>query len=77
MFKKKPTAEALILALQERVSVLEKKPDILSLNPDETYIVVVPESTLPTDFDSLLKALRQHPNVVLIQADQLKIVSIA
>lgn len=73
---KSPALKSVVLALQQRVEELEKRPDILTLNPDETYVLVVPEDTAPSDYDALTSAVSRYPNVVVLAANDLKFIRI-
>lgn len=74
--KKSLGSKVTLNAISDRVLELEKRPDILTLDPEQTYLVLLPESTLPTDFDNLFSVLQKYPNVVLLQADNLKVIQV-
>ncbi len=72
---KKPVKRA-ASKIESRLVALEARPDIHALNPNETYLVVLPESTPQADFDAMLDALKRCPNVILVASDKLSIVRI-
>lgn len=60
----------------KRIEALEKRPDILALDPDQDYIILVPRTTTDDDWKALDKALARSPNVVAIEGDSVKIISV-
>ena len=73
---RKPSLQTVVLALQKRVEELEKRPDILSLNPEDVYVITIPEETLPADFDALTSVIQKYPNVVLLAANDVKFIRV-
>jgi hypothetical protein len=63
--------------LEERIRVLESRPDILKLNANDNYILLVPESTPEEQVVELVAQLSRYQNVVVIAADHLKVVQVS
>ncbi len=61
--------------LEAAVASLAQRPDILTLDPDSRYILVVPEQTSAEEFNELCSALRRFPNVVVISSNRVQLVS--
>lgn len=67
--------EGRLQLLQAGYAALAQRPDVLTLDPDSRYILVVPEQTGAEEFNELCSALRRFPNVVVISTDRVQLVS--
>jgi len=62
--------------LLRRIEQLEKRPTIFQLDPDFSYVIIVPGSTTQEDYDSLCSAVSRYNNVHVISADNVKFLEI-
>lgn len=72
----KTTTSNPISDLERRILQLEQRPTVFQLDPDSSYVVIVPEATTPDEYDSLCSAVSKFDNVFVIQADNIKFLQV-
>lgn len=61
--------------IENRLDALEQK-QIVELDPESNYLILVPEEIMPSEFDDLCSSIGKFPNVTVISANHLELVKI-
>jgi hypothetical protein len=63
--------------LERRVLQLEQRPTVFQLDPEISYVILLPDSTTSDEYESVCSAVSKCNNVFVIQADNIKFLEIS